>query len=117
METLAGITTSSPGPGVVVSVLQLAAVSQSPPLAGPTHVTVDGMVLSSNRSSNTFDADTLLSDWRWLIGPAPYTVHRVTAFGDLFLQAPSGDIHFLDTTDAGFRRVASSRTRGVVGSS
>lgn len=59
-------------------------------------------------SGVALDADTLLSDWRWLIGISPYAIHRVTAFGGLFLQAASGEIYFLDTTDANFRRIAGS---------
>jgi hypothetical protein len=50
----------------------------------------------------------ILEDWRWLIGPTAYKVHRVTAMGSLFLLDPAGTIFFLDTTGAWIKPVAAA---------
>ena len=53
--------------------------------------------------------DDMLASWRWLIGPAAFSVFRVTAMGSLFVVDATGAVHFLDTTEGSFRRVADSR--------
>jgi hypothetical protein len=42
------------------------------------------------------DPDTLLDGWQWFFGNRHFTVFRVTAMGDLFLQDMAGRFHFLD---------------------
>jgi hypothetical protein len=59
-------------------------------------------------AADSFDVDALLTDWRWLVGMGPYSVHRATAMGSLFLRRPDGDIYFLDSTHGSFDRVAGS---------
>jgi hypothetical protein len=51
----------------------------------------------------------MLDSWRWLIGPGAFSVVRVTAMGSLFVADAPGVVHFLDTTEGSFRRVADSR--------
>src|SRR4051812_4955162 len=53
-------------------------------------------------------AGELLADWRWLIGPEAYEVLRVTAFGDLFLRDPMGQVHLLDTAWGRITRVGAT---------
>ncbi len=48
----------------------------------------------------------MLDNWRWLIGPTAYKVHRVTAMGSLLLLDPAGEIFFLDRTGAWIKPVA-----------
>jgi hypothetical protein len=54
-------------------------------------------------------AADMLDSWRWLIGPGAFSVVRVTAMGSLFIVDAAGAVHFLDTTEGSFRRVADSR--------
>jgi uncharacterized protein YbdZ (MbtH family) len=42
------------------------------------------------------EAPTFLDEWRWRIGSEAKLL-RVSLFGDLFLQTPDGDMHWLDT--------------------
>jgi hypothetical protein len=52
------------------------------------------------------DADELLEDWRWLIGPE-LRLWRVTKAGGALLQDPSdGSIHFLDSLSGTVERIA-----------
>lgn len=51
--------------------------------------------------------DLLLEDWRWKVGPDA-KVFRVTVFGDLFTQAPGGQIYWLDTGNGQYIEVAKS---------
>jgi hypothetical protein len=53
--------------------------------------------------------DDMLDSWRWLIGPGLFSIVRVTAMGSLFVADVEGAIHFLDTTEGSFQRVADSR--------
>jgi hypothetical protein len=53
-------------------------------------------------------SEDMLVPWRFLIGPEPYSILRITAMGNLFLIHSAGSLHFLDTTDGLFQRVADS---------
>jgi len=53
--------------------------------------------------------DDMLASWRWLIGEQAFSIVRVTAMGSLFVADSKGAVHFLDTTEGSFRRVADSR--------
>src|SRR5262245_11014444 len=52
--------------------------------------------------------EEMLATWRWLIGSAPYAIHRVTAMRNLFLCDSTGAFQFLNTTDGFLERVAES---------
>lgn len=41
----------------------------------------------------------LLSAWNWLFKDQTYSVHQITSMGDMFLIAPDGTLHFLDTIE------------------
>ncbi len=61
----------------------------------------------------TLDLDHLnlqeaLQEWAWLLGPKPYSVIAVSAFGDWFLEDENGPIHMVDVSAADFRLVADS---------
>jgi hypothetical protein len=51
----------------------------------------------------------MLASWRWLIGAQTVRILRVTAMGSLFLMDAEGAVHFLDTTEGSFHRVADSQ--------
>jgi len=51
--------------------------------------------------------ETLLSDWRWLVGDDVQLV-VISALGDLFLKGPQGEILWLDTGTARLTRIADS---------
>jgi hypothetical protein len=48
----------------------------------------------------------MIDSWRWLIGHGAFSVVCVTAMGNLFIADSAGVVHFLDTTEGLFRRVA-----------
>jgi hypothetical protein len=43
------------------------------------------------------DGKRLLADWEWLLEDSYTSLALVSTFGDLFLQAPDGTIHWLDS--------------------
>lgn len=43
-----------------------------------------------------FDSDSLLFEWRWLIGDNPIDVEAISANGNLFLRGQSGRVYLLD---------------------
>lgn len=53
------------------------------------------------------DADRLLEDWRWKVGP-DVKIFRATVFGDLFLQTANGKIFWLDAGSGRYVEVAPS---------
>jgi hypothetical protein len=75
--------------------------SGSPP--EPVPVTMDDLTISMEG----VDVDALLAEWRWLVDES-YTPVLLTALGDLFLEAPDGSIHWLQTGRGRFRQVAES---------
>jgi hypothetical protein len=50
-------------------------------------------------------AGDALAEWRWLVDEHAVPL-MVTALGDLFTRAPSGDVWFLDTYEGRYTRVA-----------
>lgn len=54
------------------------------------------------------NADSLLDDWRWLVGEPGYTVVRATAMGDLILKDPIGRFHLLDMIGGKVQPLAAS---------
>lgn len=61
----------------------------------------------------TLDLDHLnlqeaLQEWAWLLGPKPYNVIAVSAFGDWFLEDEDAAIHMVDVSAADFRSIAAS---------
>ena len=52
--------------------------------------------------------NALLEEWRWLTGPAHFTLLQATAIGDLFLQDASRCVFFLDTIEGKFTQIADS---------
>lgn len=55
-------------------------------------ITLDDLTVNFNH----LNRETLLEDWRWLIGPSKQPI-LLTALGDAFLQDPDdGSVHFLD---------------------
>ena len=54
------------------------------------------------------DINSLLQEWRWLIGPGDFALVQATAMGDLFLKDAGGRVFFLDTMEDQFTQVADS---------
>lgn len=51
----------------------------------------------------------LLSPWAWLLEGRKFTPVAMTSFGDWFLEAEGGAIHFLDTVAGQLKPVAATR--------
>jgi hypothetical protein len=59
-------------------------------------------------STVTFAGDSVLKEWRWLVGPR-LQLWLVTKAGDALLRDPEdGSVHFLNTISATIERVAES---------
>lgn len=56
-------------------------------------------------SPNGVDMDSLLSDWSWAM-PEPLRAVMITAMGDVFAQADSGAVYFVDTVDGTIEQIA-----------
>jgi hypothetical protein len=69
----------------------------------PVPVTLDDLILSVEG----IDVGALLTEWRWLVGER-YKPVLLTVLGDLFLEAPDGSIHWLQTGSGELDRVASN---------
>jgi hypothetical protein len=72
-------------------------------LPEPAPVTLDELTISGQG----VDFEALLREWRWLVDET-YSPVLLSARGDLFLAAPDGSIHWLQTGTGQFSRVASS---------
>ena len=68
-------------------------------MAVPSHLTA---------KSEGITAETLLSDWQWLVHRR-FTPVVITALGDLFLRDETGRVHFLDLMRGEFKPVAASQ--------
>jgi hypothetical protein len=55
-----------------------------------------------------FNEEALLSDWRWLIGNKPVSIHAIAAIGNLFLKDESGRIYLLQIEDGTFECISES---------
>jgi hypothetical protein len=55
-----------------------------------------------------FNAEALLSDWRWLIGDKPISIQAIAAIGNLFLKGESGRIYLLQIEDGTCECIADS---------
>jgi len=54
------------------------------------------------------DRETILADWRWLIGPDKQPI-LLAAIGDAYLQDPAdGSVHLLDVGGGGLEQIADS---------
>ena len=53
------------------------------------------------------DSD-ILASWRWLVGPDAQPL-LLTAFGDLFVEQPTGEVLFLDTYEGSLKPAGESR--------
>jgi hypothetical protein len=58
--------------------------------------------------TNDLEVETLLSDWRWLIGDGSFSIQAVAAVGNLFLSTDSGRIYLLEIEYGSFECVAES---------
>ncbi|MBI3855622.1 MAG: DUF1851 domain-containing protein [Planctomycetes bacterium] len=56
------------------------------------------------------DCDRLLSPWGWILRGRHFVPVAMTSFGDWFLEADDGAIHFLDAIAGELKPVAASRT-------
>ena len=68
--------------------------------------------MASNPRNALFPVSTpsdLLIEWRWLV-PAALNPHFASRFGDLFLQAESGPIYFLDTLNGNLIEAADNES-------
>ncbi|MGV3721303.1 MAG: T6SS immunity protein Tdi1 domain-containing protein [Actinomycetota bacterium] len=76
-------------------------------------ITMDDLTVNFSH----LDRESLLSEWRWLIGPSKQPI-LLAAIGDAYLQDPDdGSVHLLDVGGGALEQIADSvdEFRGLLG--